>query len=411
MKKMIKIVIEKNYLLNKLARKIYIFYRRTCYNLKYAKSNIDDKLIVFESYNGRNISCSPKRIMEIMRYDDKFQDYELVVFLKNPEKYTKEYIDTNVKLVKYNSREYYKYIAKAKYIFTNSRISKYVDLKKEQIYVQCWHGTPLKRIGADIIATGRNGSENIQDTIKSYLHEGKRISYFVSPSKYASEKFITSFCLGILSKQNAIAEVGYPRNDFLVNATENDINKLKSKYNIDKSKKTILYAPTWRDKEYSSKDGYTYTLAFDIENMYKRLGNEYQILLRGHYFIKQAIDFKQTNDFIVDVSNIDDINELYLISDMLITDYSSVFFDYAILKKPVIFYMYDKKEYENDIRGFYLDLNELCGEIVETEKDLIENILNPKFDIDKHNKFIEKFCYLDDGDAGERLIDKVLKNE
>lgn len=410
MKNKIKIIVEKNYYLNKYSRKLYVSLNKLKYNIKYSKNEVDDKIILFESYNARNISCTPKRILEIMSNDEKFNNYKLIVSVRDDEKYKKLYSQKNIHFVKYNSNEYYTCLSKAKYLFVNSRLPKYVTIKKEQVYIQCWHGTPLKRLGADIIDNGRNGIERLEDTIESYINEGKRISYFLSPSKYASDKFCTAFCLDKLNKSDCLLEIGYPRNDFLTNISKIEINALKDKYAIDKSKKTILYAPTWRDNEYSAKDGYTHKLALDIEKLQKQIGNDFQILLRSHYFISSIFDTNKYDDFIIDVSKIDDINELYVISDMLITDYSSVFFDYSILKKPILFYMYDKKIYEDSIRGFYLNLDELPGAIIETEQDLYENIISPKFDIGVHNKFIDKFCYLDDGQAGERLINMVIKN-
>ncbi len=410
MKNLLKKIISRNYILNKYTRKLYVNFRRIIYNLKYYKNEVDNKLIVFESYNGRNIACSPKRVLELLSKDEKYKNYKLIVFLKNPSEHKNIYGE-NVVFVKYNTKIYYDTMSRAKYIFTNSRIPKYINIKNEQIYIQCWHGTPLKRLGADIIENGQNGNEKLSDTVTSYLHEGERVDYFVSPSKYASEKFISSFTLDRLNKESSILEIGYPRNDFLYNFLENEVQSIKEKYGIDREKKIILYAPTWRDNQYNHEEGYTHKLAFDIDKIKKMIGDEYQILLRCHYFISNSIVIDKYDDFIINVSEVDDINELYVVSDMLITDYSSVFFDYATLKRPILFFMYDKDIYENEIRGFYLDLCELPGEIVENEKELVENILNPNFDVDRHNTFIAKFCYLDDGKAGERLINKVIDNE
>lgn len=112
----------------------------------------------------------------------------------------------------------------------------------------------------------------------------------------------------------------------------------------------------------------------DLHKFQKELGDEYIILMRLHYFISNSIDITEFENFAYDVSSHDDVNELYLISDILITDYSSVFFDYANLKRPIIFYMYDLKEYQNEIRDFYIDLDELPGPIVTEQEELIREI-------------------------------------
>lgn len=411
MKLKIKNLVEKNYYINIIVRKLYVISRQLIFQMKYSKNKIEDNWIFIESFHGRNISCTPKRILQILCENSVYADFKVIVAVNDIKKYQESFENSNMILVKYNSKNYFEFISKTKYIFTNSRIPQYIGLKKEQQYIQCWHGTPLKRLGADIIEDGRNGLEKSSDIVKSYLHEGKRISYFLSPSRYASEKFITAFCLDRLDKRESILEIGYPRNDYLINIENEEIIKLKEKLGISLDKKIILYAPTFRDNKYNSKEGYIQEIAFDVTNLYETLGNQYQILIRKHYFVKENIKLDYDENFIIDVSNIDDINELYVVSDMLITDYSSVFFDYAILNKPIIFYMYDKRVYESEVRGFYLSLEELPGEIVETERDLIKAIQSPLFNIEDHEKFKGKFCYLDDGKAGERLLQKVLKNE
>ena len=178
------------------------------------------------------------------------------------------------------------------------------------------------------------------------------------------------------------------------------------------NKKILLYAPTYRDNQHSGGIGYTYETQVDFEKLKEELSEECVILFRAHWLVAQEFDFEKYKDFIIDVSNYDDINELYVISDILITDYSSVFFDYANLKRPIIFYMYDLKQYRDDIRGFYLDLEELPGNIIEKEEELIKKIkllANEFVYSEKYKNFNEKFNYLDDGNAAKRVIEKIIK--
>ena len=130
-----------------------------------------------------------------------------------------------------------------------------------------------------------------------------------------------------------------------------------------------------------------------------------------YYFIANVFDFEKYKGFVYNVSEIDDVNELYIITDVLITDYSSVFFDYANLKRPMIFYMYDLEHYRDKSNGFYIDLDELPGNIVETQEDLEKEILaldkNFVYD-EKYKKFNEKYNYLDDGNASMRVVNKII---
>ena len=176
----------------------------------------------------------------------------------------------------------------------------------------------------------------------------------------------------------------------------------------------ILYAPTWRDNQHQSGVGYTYKTEVDFEKLQKELGQDYIILFRAHYLVANEFNFEKYKGFIYDVSKIDDINELYIISDILITDYSSVFFDYANLKKPIIFYMYDFEQYKNDIRGFYIDLKELPGNIAKTEDELIKEVrqISDNFKYNKtYEEFNRKYNYLDNGEATIRVVKEILSEK
>ena len=212
-----------------------------------------------------------------------------------------------------------------------------------------------------------------------------------------------------LNKEKIIIEKGYPRNDKLINYNNNDIEKIKKDLHIPTDKKVILYAPTFRDDEHTSGVGYTYKLNIDFDLLQKEL-KDYIILFRAHYFIANSFEFDKYKDFIYNVSKYDDINDLYIISDLLITDYSSVFFDYAILERPIIFYMYDYDNYKNNLRDFYIDLKELPGPIVKDEKNLVTSIKekNNKYK-NMYSSFNKKFNPYEDGKSAERVVKEILK--
>lgn len=334
---------------------------------------VDDKVIVFESFMGRQMSCSPKALYLEMLRDEKYKEYKKVWAFVNPEKYQSLLTDENTIVVKYKSAEYYKYCATAKYWVTNSRLPQELILKEGQEYIQCWHGTPLKRLGYDIKLY--NGSKAAtRELQQTYNADAKRYTYLLSPSDFYTEKITSAFNLKNLGKEDIFIQKGYPRNDFLYSYSQDDVKNIKEKLSIPEGKKVVLYAPTWRENQHKPGDGYTYDLGVDFQKLYEELKDEYVILFRAHYFISNSFDFEKYEGFIIDVCNYDDVNHLYVASDILVTDYSSVFFDYANLDRPIIFYMYDFEAYKDEMRGFYIDLEELPGPIVKEESGLISAI-------------------------------------
>lgn len=395
-----------------LLRKVRNIMGRLRYIKYYFTTNVDSNTIVFEAYMGRSYACSPKAIYEYMLNNKKYNSYNFIWFFKNIEDYKFLEKNKNTIVVKYKSKKYYQYYAKAKYWITNSRIPDIIIKKKSQKYIQCWHGTPLKKLGYDITVEGGNAMNSLKDIRKKYRIDAKKYDYMVSPSKFCSEKFRSAFNLKKYNKENIIIEEGYPRNDFLINYTQKDVDRVRKDLNIPKNKKIILYAPTWRDNQHESGVGYVYEPEINFKKLQILFGEDYILLFRSHYFIANYINLDEYKGFVYNVSQYDDINDLYIISDLLITDYSSVFFDYAILKRPIIFYMYDLKEYKNKLRDFYINLKELPGPIVENEKDLVKEIKsidkNKKIYFNTYKKFNEKFNYLEDGNATERVVEKIL---
>ena len=377
---------------------------------KLSKSiEIDEKLIIFSAFAGSSYTCSPKAIYEYIVKDPKYKNYKFVWAFKNPEEKAKYFSDERTTLVNYNSKEFFEKLSQAKYWVFNFKTPEYFIKKQEQIFIQCWHGTPLKRLGCDIEIEKGNKATELKDIHKSYVEDAKKYDYFISPSKFATEKFCSSFGLNKLNKENIIIEKGYPRNEYLFKYKQEEANKIKEKINIPKNKKVILYAPTFRDNQFQEGKGHTYKLGINLLRLKEELDEDYIILMRLHYLVSNNIDVSQFKNFVYDVSDYEDINELYVIPDLLITDYSSVFFDYANLKRPILFYMYDLEEYKNNIRDFYIDLDELPGPIVENEKDLIANIKNieniNKEYADKYKDFRNKYNYLDN----EGVTAKVVK--
>ena len=231
----------------------------------------------------------------------------------------------------------------------------------------------------------------------------------ISPSAFTTEIFQSAFRIN----RERLIETGYPRNDFLTNYTEEDVLNIKKKLGIPLDKKVLLYAPTWRDNSYITK-GYTFKLEVHFDKWQKILGDEYVIVFKPHYLIVNDFDIDQYQGFVYFVEANEDISNLYIIADALVTDYSSVFFDYANLKRPMLFYTYDIDKYRDVLRGFYIDMEkELPGPLVYSTKEVIDQIkhldeMNQKY-AQRYEVFYDKFCSIDDGNASQRAVEAVFK--
>ena len=415
-KKFIYDLAKRNVVFRKMSRFILKAYHKIKYIKYYFTIKTDDKVVIFETFNGRSFSDSPKYLYLEMLNNKDYKDYKFIWAFNDPESKTnlfKELVNERTTIVKTNTNSYLKSYAKAKYWIVNSKLNERLIKKKGQICCQCWHGTPLKRLGFDILKEKGNALNTVKEIKEKYYNDAKVYDYMLSPSKFCSEALTSAFALKSLNKENIIVEKGYPRNDFLFKYTEDDVLKIKKSIGIDTDKKIILYAPTWRDNQHTSGVGYTYKLGIDFDTLKKKIGDKYIILFRAHYFIANSFDFDKYKGFVYNVSNIDDVNLIYVISDILITDYSSVFFDFANLKRPMLFYMYDKEEYQNNLRDFYFSLSYLPGPIVKEEKDLIKEINEVDTYFirykEKYDEFNKKFNYLDSKDISLKVLKEIIK--
>lgn len=400
---------------NRLFKKVFQINarrkRQKMYKHYYEQAVVQDKQIIFSAFQGRQYTCSPKAIYECMLHDPAFQDYTFIWALRDPNAKADYFDLSRTRLVKYNSAEFFQALYSSKYWVFNFKTPPYFYKRDSQVFLQCWHGTPLKRLGCDIEIAG-NAATKLRAIHRSYVEDAKKYDLFLSPSRYCTEKFISAFGLGRLHKESIVKETGYPRNDFLLRYTPSDVQRVRALLGLPEGKKVILYAPTFRDDQFKPGLGHTYSLGLHLLRLREELSDDYVLLLRLHYLVSNYLDISQFRGFAYDVSQYDDVNDLYIASDMLITDYSSVFFDYANLRRPVLFYMYDLDAYQHEIRDFYIDLKELPGPILQDERALIEAI--PRADAffaeyrDKYDAFCKKYTYLDDGHAAEKAVKELM---
>ena len=387
---------------------------RRRYRKKCRVCPIDPNLIVFEAFQGKYYTCSPKAMFEEMLNDPAYAGYRFVWSFVNTRKH--KYLTRNkrVTLVQRGSEKYFEVMASAKYRVTNSTNNPMTPVRKGQVYIQTWHGTPLKRLGLDIVRDG-NAAQSLKEIHGLYKKEATQFDYLISPSAYTTEKLATAFGLTPEEQKKKIVELGYPRNVFLFTHTAETVAELREFYGVPEGKKVILYAPTFREASYQYGKGFTYQIALDIERLQKRFGDTAVVLMRTHYLANTQFDYEKYEGFLIKVTGVADINRLYVITDLLVTDYSSVMFDFSILRRPMIFYMYDQEQYRGELRDFYIEPDILPGPIVTTQDALeeeIEKALTKEFVCDeRYEAFCKKFTYLDDGEAAKRVVAATIATQ
>ena len=365
----------------------------------------NNKLIVFESFLGKQFSDNPRSLYEYM-IDQYGDEYELVWSVDR--RYVDVFEENNIKYLKRFSLKWLLTLNRAGLWISNSRMPLWIPKPRKTKYLQTWHGTPLKRLALDMDAVLMPGTDT-ESYKKNFTTESSKWDYLISPNPYSTEIFRRAF-----NFNKTMLETGYPRNDILVNNNNEDyINKLKIDMGIRRDKKIILYAPTWRDNEYYQRGKYKFDIKLDLERMRESLSDDYVILLRMHYLIAENIDTSKYDGFVIDMSKYEDIRDLYLISDILLTDYSSVFFDYAILNRPVLFFTYDLESYRDNLRGFYFDFEkEAPGPLLYDTAEIIEQvhlIENGEFEFSERlAEFRKVYCSLEDGAASKRVMNRVL---
>ena len=311
----------------------------------------DGRLIVFSAHS-RKYNDSPKVLYEYMISHPEYRDYKYIWGLEDP-----EHVDVPgpAKKVKADTPEYFKYCLKASYWITCVNIERSLHFKKKGCkYLNTWHGTPFKHVGNDA------------GVRKDY--DFSNVDLFCYASNHEKEIYKRAFTV----REEALIPTGLPRNDELYRVNDDKVLALKEKLNLPLDKKIILYAPTWRD---STDNGATYSIKPPIDTLKwkKELGDDYIVLFRTHGYTNKLLGI-EFNDVIRDFSDYPAVNDLFMVSDILISDYSASMADYSILERPVLCFAYDYEQY-SDERGLYLDYEkEMPSGILRTDDDVLRYI-------------------------------------
>jgi len=335
---------------------------------------IKQKKLFFVSYYGSQYSCNPKYITEYM-VDNQLLDQFHVVWVINSKQKRKS--EKRFKTVRAMSLNYFYNMATAKVIITNHRMPAHFKKRKHQYYIQTWHSSlRLKSIEKDA-----------QESLPAaYVELAKRDSVqcnlLVSGCKKSTDIFNQSFWY-----KGEISENGTPRNDVLVN-DNNSINKqIKTRLSLPNSQKIILYAPTFRDGQSLDTHQLNYEHILNILSV--KYSGEWTFLIKHHPHYIEKMKDEVFPGGVINVTNYDDTQELLSITDILITDFSSLMFDFAITGRPCYLYTPDLSLYVNRERKLYFKLNELPFLQVNSEEELIKELV--LFDKDVYSKELTKF--------------------
>ena len=349
--------------------------------------------VVFNSFRGL-YSDSPRTIFEALR--DRGDDQQHV-WLAAPDRAGD--FPGDVDTVDFGSPAAVAALESADVVVSNDHIGFDWDKRPGTVYLQTWHGTPLKRIHNDVM-WAPEGRLAYLDT------EIARWDALLSPNAVSTPRFRKAFGF-----TGPVHETGYPRNDVLSSPERDRIRAaVRAELGIADGVTAVLYAPTWRDDlVFADGGGPQHAFPLDLHEFAAALGEDHVLLLRLHSMVADRLEF-DAGAPIVDVSEYPDIRYLYLAADVLVTDYSSTMFDFAVTGKPIVNFTYDLDYFQNELRGFYFDLAEAApGPLLRTSDEVLAAIADlgrePWEPTAGYTRFQETFCSLEDGHATERVLD------
>ncbi|EGQ2878494.1 glycosyltransferase [Staphylococcus pseudintermedius] len=372
----------------------------------YHSTSIKPHQILYQVRDGKSITDSPYAIFLGLNAHETFSNYQHIWVVDHPDTlvfYQEKFkVFQNVSFVIKESNEYLKALTESKFLINNATFPAYFTKKPEQVYINTWHGTPLKHMGFDV----KNNLKGSQNTMKNFLAS----DYMISPNAHTTNIFKHAFKLdGLYSGE--ILEIGYPRIDLTINTTANEAREYLAEHLNLKKNPIILYCPTWRGKNVNDPENTLLNIFEEIKLLNQKL--PHQVLVKVHPFVySKAKEMPELKPYLV--PDFLDTNQLMPAVDLMITDYSSIFFDFLVTDKPIVFYVPDLDKYQNE-RGVYIDLCALPGPVADNIQDVITLVSNESYkDADvqeKYAKFKHNFVNYENGSVTERLIESVFLNQ
>ncbi|MGW3496893.1 CDP-glycerol glycerophosphotransferase family protein [Streptomyces sp. NPDC001020] len=360
---------------------------------------VDPRLAVFSAYWGRGVACNPAAIAAKLA---ELAPHIHPVWVVSQQEAA--LLPPGTDHIVPGTRRYWDVMARAKYLVNNVNFPNAVVKRPDAIHLQTHHGTPLKRMGLDQLEfpTASRGLD-----FDALLARIDKWDYSISANSHSTRMWERAY-----PSRYTPLDHGYPRNDIFYSATAEQIRAIRDRLGIAPGRRAILYAPTHRDYEAG------WTPRLDLASLADRLGEDTVLLVRGHYFYGGAtspLSGLRRSGRVIDVSSYDPVEELSLAADALVTDYSSIMFDYANLNRPIVIYADDWDTYAKT-RGVYFDLMaEAPGQVARTQEELAAVFETDAWRDEAARKalaaFRRRFCEFDDGRAAERVVRRVFLGE
>lgn len=368
------------------------FRQAATYTEYYEGLAIQPKTVLYESFHGASMSCNPYALFLYLIEAEEYKDWTHIWVVNDLEKVPAKFKTmTNVVFVKRYSDAYMCYLASTSYLINNSTFPGFFIRKEKQFYLNTWHGTPWKTLGKDI----KNSPFEYANTARNFLHA----THIISPNQHTTKVLLERYDIAHLYT-GVVAETGYPRIDLTLNAKDAKKLKIRQQLNLDASKPVVLYAPTWRGELGSASE--------DTDKIYKEIkviqSLGVQVLFRGHYFVETAITGTDLSSLVVpeDINT----NELLSVVDCLVTDYSSVAFDFMVTSKPIIYFVEDYEEYSS-VRGLYLEVDSLPGVIAYNLDELKKGVESALIESSPHRNYEtakKQYVPNENGEATEEVV-------
>jgi CDP-glycerol glycerophosphotransferase len=353
--------------------------------------------VVFTSFQGRQYSDSPRAIHEELVRRELPLEHLWVVQDGMAQ------VPDSARVVRDGSREHHEALAECRYVVNNDHFPDWFARRPDQIALQTWHGTPLKRLGTDV-----SGRRKVVNRFTRWHEQVDNWQYVLSPNHFSTPILQRAYAV-----EGEMLETGYPRNDVLAAAGREERSlAVRRRIGVPDGARTVLYAPTYRDNVFDARGRYRLDLQLDLERLRAAVGDDTVVLFRKHHYIADPVP-ADPHGFVIDVSRYPDGTELMLAADVLVTDYSSSMFDFAVTGRPMLFYTYDLDAYRDEIRGFYFDFVDAApGPLLRTTDELATALqgldaVRGEY-AQRYADFVARFCELDDGHAARRVVDRVF---
>jgi CDP-glycerol glycerophosphotransferase len=351
--------------------------------------------VVYLSFAGRQFSDSPRAVHEELVRRDSGLDH---LWLVSDGRCV---VPSTAVALRSGSREYYEAMARSRFVVANGFLPDWFVRRPDQVVVQTLQGTPLKRIGLDV--------PHLRSTMRRSWRWAEQLAswrYLLSPSPFATPVLQQAFGF-----EGEVLELGLSRNDLLASPEAVSV-MVRTRLGIRDGARVILYAPTYRDHVVDRRGRYRLDQHLDVERVMGALDADSYLLIRKHPLVADAVE-TAGHAHVLDVSLWRDAGELLATADVLVTDYSSIAFDFALTGRPILFFTYDLDTYRDQIRGFYLDFSATApGPLLRTNAELIDALRDLDAVHAAHERryadFVSAFCELDDGHASARVVDRIF---